>query len=77
MTATSTLRRHLDELRIYYRPIGQSTTTVRGRDGRMWCMRDRYDGTLDARLVGPITPADAIEVVDAGHGRRRMPSVED
>lgn len=62
MSATGTLRRHLDDLGIVYSTIG-SVTRVRGREGYAWYMRDRYDGTLDVRLAKPLTPAAAIELV--------------
>jgi hypothetical protein len=62
MSATSTLRRHLDDLNINYSTIG-SVTRIRDHDGYSWYMRDRYDGTLDARLTRPITPAAAVELV--------------
>jgi len=62
MTATTTLRRHLDDAGIEYSPIGDGCTSVNVGDVS-WHMQDAYDGTLTMRVISRVAPIQALDVI--------------
>ena len=62
MSATSDLRRMLDEAHIRYRYHGRYVTAIRMGDA-LWYAKDCYEGTLKVNLSGTPTPAEAFRAI--------------
>ena len=63
MTATETLRTHLQERGIHYGMLGGYTTRV-STDRVSWTIRDVYDGTLTLDSSRHFTPEEVIAIID-------------
>lgn len=66
MSATATLRRHLEKLGVHCEPRGNFVTAI-PIDGVMWYAYDRYDGTLRLSVAGTLSPADVIKAIVGTH----------
>ena len=63
MTATGTLRRHLDERGIGYGVLGDYMTMIIS-ERMSWTIRDAYDGTMTIESSRHFTPDEIIAIVD-------------
>ena len=66
MRATRELRELAADYGIEYGALGLNSTLIR-QDDITWQVADRYDGTLAACILQPMTPVALIEVLGVRH----------
>lgn len=66
MTATTTLRRHLEDAGIHHEPRGRYMTAI-FVGNVIWHAKDLYDGMLNLTAAGVLSPAQVVETLTGPH----------